>query len=393
MNQPTPAIVAQSAVRRLPRWGLLLFCAIYILAGFVWRDPWKGDDITSFGYMLELARGHASWLKPGMLGESANFHTLLPYWLGAWAIQISPAWMTASQAVRLVFMAVLALTLLGCWFSIYYLARSRAAQPVSFAFGGEARPADYARAIADGGLLATKPYVSAAAYLHRMSDHCGQCRYRRDLRTGARACPFNALYWDFLARHAPRLQHNPRLALPYRQLARMPAGERQALAQQAMAELDLTSAQQHSREGLRLARLRGNVLFEALLSVDHIHLLAMLGERERALDLANQCLQLLQDAALRGPVHARLQLLHGGGGGHQFLEGEGRGQLGAHGPCGHAQRAHVARGPLRGLARAAPAIFSGGRRLGVRGRNVVNGLADVVDALPGAIGVGADLDF
>ena len=86
---------------------------------------------------------------------------------------------------------------------------------------------------ADGGLLATKPYVSAAAYLHRMGDHCGQCRYRRDLRTGARACPFNALYWDFLDRHAPRLAHNPRLALPYRQLARMPAGERQALAQQA----------------------------------------------------------------------------------------------------------------------------------------------------------------
>ena len=66
-----------------------------------------------------------------------------------------------------------------------------------------------------------------------MGDHCGQCRYRRDLRTGARACPFNALYWDFLDRHAPRLANNPRLALPYRQLARMPAGERQALAQQA----------------------------------------------------------------------------------------------------------------------------------------------------------------
>ena len=78
----------------------------------------------------------------------------------------------------------------------------------------------------------------------------------------------------------------------------------QALAQQAMAELDLTSAQQHSREGLRLARLRGNVLFEALLSVDHIHLLAMLGERERALDLANQCLQLLQDAVVEGDLAA-----------------------------------------------------------------------------------------
>lgn len=85
----------------------------------------------------------------------------------------------------------------------------------------------------------------------------------------------------------------------------------QALAQQAMAELDLVSAQQHSHEGLRLARLRGSVLFEALLSVDHIHLLSMLGERERALEQTAQCLQLLQGASLRGPVLARLQLLRG----------------------------------------------------------------------------------
>ena len=85
----------------------------------------------------------------------------------------------------------------------------------------------------------------------------------------------------------------------------------QALAQQAMAELDLTSAQHYSREGLRLARLRGSVLFESLLSVDHIHLLAMLGERERALEQTGQCLQLLQDADQRGPVLARLLLLRG----------------------------------------------------------------------------------
>lgn len=86
---------------------------------------------------------------------------------------------------------------------------------------------------ADGGLLATKPYVSAAAYLHRMGDHCNRCPYRRDQSTGPRACPFNALYWDFMARHADRLGRNPRLAMPYRQLARMPDSHRQALAQQA----------------------------------------------------------------------------------------------------------------------------------------------------------------
>lgn len=86
---------------------------------------------------------------------------------------------------------------------------------------------------ADGGLLATKPYVSAAAYLHRMGDHCGRCPYRQDQPTGQRACPFNALYWDFLARNAHQLSGNPRLEMPYRQLARMPASKRDAIAQQA----------------------------------------------------------------------------------------------------------------------------------------------------------------
>ncbi len=91
---------------------------------------------------------------------------------------------------------------------------------------------------ADGGLLATKPYVSAAAYLHRMGDHCRHCHYRRDLATGPRGCPFNALYWDFLDRHHARLAGNPRLAMPYRQLARMPAERRQALAARAGQLLD-----------------------------------------------------------------------------------------------------------------------------------------------------------
>ncbi|WP_394559919.1 LuxR C-terminal-related transcriptional regulator [Aquipseudomonas alcaligenes] len=85
----------------------------------------------------------------------------------------------------------------------------------------------------------------------------------------------------------------------------------QALAQQALAEGDLPRAQQHSHEGLRLARLRGNVLFEALLSVDYIHLLNLQGEHERALEHTEQCLQSLQGAALRGPVLARLLLLRG----------------------------------------------------------------------------------
>ena len=86
---------------------------------------------------------------------------------------------------------------------------------------------------ADGGLLATKPYISAAAYIHRMGDYCSGCSYRRDQRTGKQACPFNALYWDFLAREQDRLGNNPRLAMPYQLLQRMPATERSMLTNQA----------------------------------------------------------------------------------------------------------------------------------------------------------------
>ncbi len=74
-----------------------------------------------------------------------------------------------------------------------------------------------------------------------MGDHCGQCHYRRDAHTGPRGCPFNALYWDFLDRNGERLAGNPRLAMPYRQLARMPDARREALAERAMqvlADLD-----------------------------------------------------------------------------------------------------------------------------------------------------------
>jgi deoxyribodipyrimidine photolyase-related protein len=74
---------------------------------------------------------------------------------------------------------------------------------------------------ADGGRLATKPYVSSAAYIDRMSDYCKGCHYDRKARVGDRACPFNALYWDFFERHRERLSANPRLGMVYRQLANM----------------------------------------------------------------------------------------------------------------------------------------------------------------------------
>ncbi len=86
---------------------------------------------------------------------------------------------------------------------------------------------------ADGGLLASKPYVSSAAYLKRMGDYCQGCKYDPAQRSGPRACPFNSLYWDFFARHAPLLEHNPRLALVYRQLRQMAGEELDTLRAQA----------------------------------------------------------------------------------------------------------------------------------------------------------------
>ena len=78
---------------------------------------------------------------------------------------------------------------------------------------------------ADGGFMATKPYVSTAAYIDRMGDSCRDCRYDRKARVGERACPFNALYWDFYRRHASLLERNPRIGMAYRQLAKMTGAE------------------------------------------------------------------------------------------------------------------------------------------------------------------------
>jgi deoxyribodipyrimidine photolyase-related protein len=91
---------------------------------------------------------------------------------------------------------------------------------------------------ADGGVMASKPYAASGAYINRMSDHCRGCAHDVKQATGPRACPFNFLYWDFIARHAERLARNPRMAMPLRTLARMEPRRLQAMRAQAAAFLD-----------------------------------------------------------------------------------------------------------------------------------------------------------
>ncbi|MFZ3140948.1 hypothetical protein [Polaromonas sp.] len=176
MNKPSPAIIAQSAVRRLPRWALLLFCVAYILPGFLGRGPWKNEDIAAFGVMRELTSAAANWLQPQLLGQVTGFDALLPYWLGAIAIKLLP-FLDPALAVRIPFILLLALTLLATWYAVYYLARSPQAQPVAFAFGGEANPVDYARAIADAGLLALIASLGLAQFSHETTPALAQLSF------------------------------------------------------------------------------------------------------------------------------------------------------------------------------------------------------------------------
>ena len=163
-------------MRRLPRVALVLFCLAYVVPGFIGREPWKNADITAFGYMFELARG-GSWLAPKLLGQPPQFDALLPYWLGAWAIQAAPSWVPADFAARVPFVLLLVLTLVATWYGVYSLARSPQAQPVPFAFGGEANPADYARAMADGGLLALVATLGLAQLSHETTPALAQLAF------------------------------------------------------------------------------------------------------------------------------------------------------------------------------------------------------------------------
>jgi deoxyribodipyrimidine photolyase-related protein len=74
---------------------------------------------------------------------------------------------------------------------------------------------------ADGGAMATKPYAAGGAYIDRMSDYCGGCRYFPKRRLGEDACPYTAGYWYFLDRNAERLAANQRMRQPLAGLSRL----------------------------------------------------------------------------------------------------------------------------------------------------------------------------
>jgi len=91
---------------------------------------------------------------------------------------------------------------------------------------------------ADGGLIATKPYIASANYIHKMSDYCQNCAFDRKLRTGEQACPFNYLYWNFILGHEETLRSNPRMTRSLLGLRHFDGEQRRLIQENAAQFLD-----------------------------------------------------------------------------------------------------------------------------------------------------------
>jgi 4-amino-4-deoxy-L-arabinose transferase-like glycosyltransferase len=170
---PKPALVTHRGARRLPRVPLLLLCAAYVVPGMLGRDPWRNADLTAFGQMAALAEGRTPWWTP-MLGGVQADTALLPHWLGAAFIALTSGFLDPALAARVPFAVLLALTLALVWYTAFHLGRTDAAQPVAFAFGGEASRVDYARAVADGAVLALMASLGLLRLGHETTPELAQ---------------------------------------------------------------------------------------------------------------------------------------------------------------------------------------------------------------------------
>ena len=163
---------------------------MYVLAGFSGRGGWKSEDMAAMGFMLELAANRADWWHPTLAGLASEHNALLPYWLGAWMVQLAPSQEVALWLIRIPFALLLVLAMSGTWYGTYYLAKSPRAQPVAFAFGGQARPGDYARTVADGGLLALIACLGLPQLGHETTPALAQLGFMGLYFYGVSALPY-----------------------------------------------------------------------------------------------------------------------------------------------------------------------------------------------------------
>jgi 4-amino-4-deoxy-L-arabinose transferase-like glycosyltransferase len=166
----SPARVSAAAATEFPRWALYALLLIYIAAGLFGRDPWYAEDALGHGVAAAMAHGEAtSWWLPNVAGEWQVEEGPLAFWLAALFIKLFGAWVGEAQAARLSVLIWYALATTALWYATYRLARRREAQPVSFAFGGEAAPRDYGRMLADIAVLLLLGTIGIVIRMHEIT--------------------------------------------------------------------------------------------------------------------------------------------------------------------------------------------------------------------------------
>ena len=167
-------LVTELQAGKLPRIGLLILCALYVLPGFIGRDPWRVDDATGFGIAWTMSRGGpADWLMPNVAGAPVPEDGPVPYALaGALARMLDPV-IAAHEAVRIAAVCGLTILLVAVWYASYLLARRPGLHPPD-PIGARASRTDFARAIADSALLVLLGTLGLVTRMHETTAAAAQ---------------------------------------------------------------------------------------------------------------------------------------------------------------------------------------------------------------------------
>lgn len=166
----SPAVVSASAAGKLPRGALLGLLAAFVLPLFFSTDLWSGRSLSSFGVAWTMANGSLSdWLLPNVNGFAAADGGPLSYWFAALTIKLFGRLFGDVEAFHIAAGIWFAATTAAIWYATYYLSRRDEAQPVSFAFGGEAARKDYGRLVADIAVLLTVGSYGLIVAFHELT--------------------------------------------------------------------------------------------------------------------------------------------------------------------------------------------------------------------------------
>jgi 4-amino-4-deoxy-L-arabinose transferase-like glycosyltransferase len=165
----SPARVSAARAAKLPRAVLLALIVAYIVSGLFGRDPWQEEDATGFGIMWTMAHA-GNWLLPAVAGEPVFADGPLAFWIGGASIALFGGTLGDAAAARLPNVLWFFLATAALWYATLQLARREEAQPVAFAFGGEATARDYGRMLADVAVLLLLATIGPIVALHETTS-------------------------------------------------------------------------------------------------------------------------------------------------------------------------------------------------------------------------------